>query len=348
MLPPPLQESVTLTVTSKVQRGGSYKGGYQIINQSLVATVWVSSNPGMVSGTGTPVSPGTALIWTTSDDLYLILGNDTQSVAAGSSTVTLSYQTQDWSPNPAAVAAAALNTGMIIIEKQVIIFSSNLTTTSYIEAPKVDITQVNSIMVVATPNLVAPSGILQFRWYDINNHILDFDQFTWMQNGNGSSYFQIPCRGSNLVISWDSPGAALNRIDLVVIGSQRNTGQIRTSQANGQISSPCLFKSASFTIPATSVSSQQLIPPWYGPVTIDVTLASAALPGASSGVMLFSNGDLTNPMQIAPFNIGPVNGICSARLTYDGMGNQAFVSLFNGTGALMTIYSIVVNGEPRA
>jgi len=103
------QQSVVLTVGSNIVSGGSYTPPYRIINNSAKATVWISDNPGMAPGQGTVLYPGTSIGWSRDGSLYLILGDDTLSTDTGEAEIILSYDINDWQPNPVAIAAAALN-----------------------------------------------------------------------------------------------------------------------------------------------------------------------------------------------------------------------------------------------
>lgn len=198
---PAVQTPVTYRVTDTVLNGGSYPGGYRIINLSLKATVYASNNPGMGPGQGTVINPGTSVAWTRGGDLYLILGDDTLSTDVGYCDVTLSYDVGDWQPNPVAIASAALNRQ----ERG----SNNISLGS--GDVLVDASLFSSIIVQHTPAASAYPEAFRISWYysiaerDADTGVFWQDQ--WVYTGDPDSgntpgmSLQIPLRSPYLRIS---------------------------------------------------------------------------------------------------------------------------------------------------
>lgn len=117
-----LQAPVYYPIGTSPTRAGRYDGPYTIINYDANAgTVWVADNAGLAPGQGTPIYPGTSLIWEKSGDLWVVGENNTTQII-------LSYDTSMWQPNPAAIAAAILNSGVLIIDDPIRIANGQVLT----------------------------------------------------------------------------------------------------------------------------------------------------------------------------------------------------------------------------
>jgi hypothetical protein len=108
-----VQSPIAIDVNNRIQRCRVNKTAI-IINESRTATVWCSGNPGMSPGQGTVINPGTFVNWTQPGDVYLILGTDVRSTDVGVAHCTVSYDVNQWSPDPVAIAASALSRQQLI------------------------------------------------------------------------------------------------------------------------------------------------------------------------------------------------------------------------------------------
>lgn len=156
------RQAVNCTVTRQNKRFGSYPGGYQIINQSLYTTVWASDNPGGAPNQGTPISPGTSIVWASDGDIFLVVGNDATSVdpLLGNSTAlcVLTYDVQNWQPNPVAVAAAVLNSGVIVVDNPVALIADGNKPIGYL-SPTIDVSRFQSIALSIQGNAFPPYAV---------------------------------------------------------------------------------------------------------------------------------------------------------------------------------------------
>lgn len=100
--------STNYSIGSSPVRIGYNIAGSLIINRSQTATAWFG--PSFDVGAGrqgsTPLYPGTSVRWDRPGDLYAALGNDADSIAAGTVALTVSDQITGWQPDPVAQGAA--------------------------------------------------------------------------------------------------------------------------------------------------------------------------------------------------------------------------------------------------
>lgn len=330
-----VQAPVNLTVGATPLRAGSYPGGYQIINKSLDATVWAASNPSVSDGTGTPIYPGTSLIWESSGDLWLILGTDGQSVKAGSAGVTLSYDVTGWQPNPVAIATAVLNSGVIVVDNPTPLMSISATgpgVTTLIDISRYQ--SLNMSIILNTPTAGVDYIYLEFSDGGVTTYRVPLV----FQDAGQLWTASIPCYGSGFRIRM---GTAAN-LSFFVSGSYRpiDTIKQRIEEVNNfQPETDILWTTGSL---ANGAITQWNLPPWHGELQIYayLELAAAAAPGLSN-VGVFKELVAYENFLILPFSIvgGAATGTrhtCTGTVQTNGDGLQ--VRMFNGSGVNWTKY----------
>jgi hypothetical protein len=278
------RQPVNITVRSTPIRGGSYPAGYQIINTSLEATVWVANNPAVAAGSGTPINPGTSIVWNTDGDLWLILGVDTTSVAAGSADIVLSYDVHSWQPNPVAIATAVLNSGVLIIDNPVTLLETTdlgVATNTY---GAYDVSRYNSV--ILRFNLVTAIGTyprsikVVFTEEPVYSASSDLNQLYVIQWEISQAYTlgiqysaTIPIRGKYCFV-WVS-GAGNQDIDIALTASYRQSAYGSLGFGQSLVSGAGIANGRSFTLLETLVqippgggaaSSIATVPPWHGEV----------------------------------------------------------------------------------
>jgi hypothetical protein len=246
-----LQQSVTLRVTPNIIRGGSYPAGYQIINTSLQATIWVSPNAGMSSGQGTPVYPGTSLVWNTDNNLFLILGNDAQSVAAGFADIILSYDTQNWQPNPIAIATAVINSGVLIVDSPVEIITNNIYSTAGV-ATVYDVSRYSSLQMYVNPSA---GTTLTFEFSGDSLFLNPIRRYP-IVGGSGAWRATFPVEGKYFRIV----GSGIANYGCQCFASYRQVTGLKQS-----VPTTNLIVAASLSVPATNFTRIST-PPWWGEV----------------------------------------------------------------------------------
>lgn len=344
------RQAANVTVTSATRRYGSYPGGYQIINTSLEATVWAADNPSCKSGFGTPISPGTSIVWSTDGELFLCLGSDTQSVAAGNADVVISYDVQNWQPNPIAIAAAILNSGVIVVDQPVVL--NNTTILAGGTRGPYDVSRYNSIA-LDVESLTAANGYLEILWYtDASmSFLVATDHISWATNTNSQWSGQIPCRSA--FVFFIANGVSVGNI---IVASNRAIDGIQnalTYSAGGDYN---LLRNEQI-LAANSFGTRVYVYPWYGEVDV-VSLTFGG--GAASDVALaFENygnlqpvvgGDLITSTNDAQSTLSTLAGPLQfrSRVQRLGLNGQQLVLLpYNNNGVGNVTIRITVMPVPQ-
>ena len=101
----------TYPISSRpVRIAGSQDAPFRIINLSVDNPVWVSNNPGISGGQGTPISPGTSLQWLNPTELWAVCDSGL------TASIIVTTEIDDWQPDPVAIATAILNSGVIVVD----------------------------------------------------------------------------------------------------------------------------------------------------------------------------------------------------------------------------------------
>lgn len=320
------RQPVNLSVITTPIRGGSYPAGYQIINTSLEATVWVANNPSVAPNAGTPVSPGTSIIWNTDGDLWLVLGADTQSVAAGSASVVLSYDVTAWQPNPIAVATAILNSGVIVIDNPTAFVAPQIvaiTGGSDVYGP-FDVSRYNSVeLYFQSLNALTATNIsMQLRWQDSSGNLIA-DEMIYICALNDSWRASIPILGSRLTVTIFGNTGDGYGISVVASYRQRNSMAQYTPNAFGVLDSDRWAG-----VPAGQ-NRVLITPPWFGEIIVNARMIGA---GAVAGIgMLDASLPMLNPRNLGSYPMS-LNGA-----TIQGDNTTVYQQAFGGSFVSTTL-----------
>lgn len=114
------QTPITYPVSTAPTRiAGFHNPPFRIINNNVTGTVWISDNPGIKAGEGTPLHAGTSLRWLTKTELWIIADVDDLSII-------VTNEIDDWQPDPTAVAAAIFALGIPIVYQRDPLYSGNI------------------------------------------------------------------------------------------------------------------------------------------------------------------------------------------------------------------------------
>lgn len=273
-----LQAPVRYKVSTSPTRAGNYAGPFQIINFSAnAATVWVANNAGLQAGQGTPIYPGTSLTWEKSGELWVVGENNNDEII-------ISYDVSNWNPNPAAVAAAVLNSGILLIDQPENIYTVFLTGPG--SGTGVDISRYQSVNISIV--LLAASGV----GTDVINVLFGDGGVTTYRvplafNTVGHIWTAtMPCYGSviQMNITYGS------QFGIFVAGSHRNVATARQrvdTQTPPQSNVDLAYESfqGAGNGPNTFKTTYTLaLPPWHGELELDVNVNAPKAPGGNSEV----------------------------------------------------------------
>lgn len=347
-----------VTVFPETRRYGSYPAGYQIINTSLTATIWAADNTSCRPGQGTPISPGTSIVWNTDGDLFLCLGNDTQSVTAGTAAVVLSYDIGGWQPDPTAIAAQVLNSGVIIVDQPV---KLNDTTLNYLVDPirgPYNVSKYNSLFVTVLNELFR-DGYLELQWYSnagaSTTDLLAVDHISFASSPNSLWQGQIPCRGPYVLARAFNTDIALN-----LVASNRACDGIQNQTPLNTGGDYGLIARNQQVLAPNSAGTQFYTPPWFGEV--DIYMYSYVGGTTSTDVQLFIyNLSCTFPVNLTPdYIIGTADGDSTTvivggplrfRLRKERIalnGNQIFFDVYNNSADPNVVVRTTVVPVPKS
>lgn len=293
-----VQQSVNITVSGRAAvRAGSYKPPYRIINSSLGATIWIADNPSVATGRGTPVNPGTSTMWSTTGDLWIILGEDTASVNEGSAEVILSYDVSDWQPNPIAIATAILNSGVLVIDNPAIIISAtsdNNTGGIPVVYGPFDVSRYSSLILslsVGTGLGTTPRSLTAMFYPTLdpfNTPTTRYDfrrlgQYDWFIDYyyDGSYTAQMPIQGKYVyfVTRCDAPFINPITLQFQLIASYRNAVALQQTITDGVVyTTNGVLAVAPGT---TAMLAGRGTAPWFGPVQLEGYYSSLRTPGCN-------------------------------------------------------------------
>lgn len=332
------QQAQNIVVTPQVRRFGSYPGGFQIINNSLYTTVWASDNPSMQSGQGTPISPGTSIVWIRDGDLYLITGNDATStnvlLGNNQSLVTISYDVSGWQPNPVAVAAAVLNSGIIIVDNTTTVFA-NAAVIAAADSGLINVSRYNSLLIGLFS--LTGTGHIEVRWYDATGvNGIAFQKSYVYDASSFNSLIEFPCLGAYVRIINNTTG----NVGMNVYASNRMSDRIRTHTTNNNNN---ILDSVQ-NVPAASNGAQVFTNIWWGDVDILMVAAAGVARWYMSevGNCFLIDGLLESPMTPALNN----EALAGAAFNYKKMrvscfGKQLALMPANNTGAILQMSCVV-------
>lgn len=318
-------------------RAGVYHPPYTIINElpsppSIGAsppTVWVADNAGLLIGTGTPIYPGTSVTWTQEGELWVVAERDTD--------IIVSYDIEDWQPDPTAIAAAILTSGIVIIDDPVQLF--NTTALQAITGP-FDVSRYQSLWFNATrtAGFANTDDITIVFTKDDASEIVHQLGYAWYPNNTGpepnaqmSVRFGIPCVADSMFVIFNSPGGSTFRAQM--IASYRQLSRLTQSisginNAFPTVRAPtCLYASNQ---PALAIASHNFhIPPWYGEMEVKSYIFFTGAIGASTRLII---GQENMTIDAVPYVAVPgVSTQASAKYRLFNNGGSLLVTHVNAT-----------------
>lgn len=218
---------INFIVNSPVpQRLAGFAGPYQVMNLSTQATVWVGDDTNIQDGIGVPLAPGASMVRVFTGNMYVALGKDAQSVAAGSCSIALDPTIQQWS-NPEATAIAILNSGVVIVDNPTALatttgFAVSLATP--FNATNLNVSTYQSLDLYLNVNTNAVGAGQQLNltltWSDLIGTTLRQDFYTWANGDTAQLRTVVPAMGSRLSISIGVTAGTAN-VDFRAIASNR-------------------------------------------------------------------------------------------------------------------------------
>lgn len=331
-----VQAPLNIVVTNRVVRIQPSAAPFLIINTNLNATVWAANNPSVQPGIGTTINPGTSLTWTSPGEVFLILGNDTLSVTETSAAVIISYDASTWQASPAAIAAAVLNSGVLIVDRSLLLASS-LTLLAGNSTAYFNVSQYSSVHFNIFSN-GAIGGYVDISFYadSLGAILLHSEQLFLTQNPPASFSCiwigTMPIRGSYMRVT-----AITTAIGYSIAISSRQIPQI----ANTLFNTNNLLLGNTQLIPgAGAVGTQVYANPYYGEV--EVLYQATNLGGIA--IVRFVSTEIDRVIfdtTIANNGCYLVSGVYNIRRRYTNWGGQWSAIPINGAAA-NTSYTFIV------
>lgn len=249
----------------------------RIINLATSGKVWVGNNSGLRIGEGQPVNPGTSLLWTKAGAFYAIAED------AGSE-VILTDNIEDYQPDPVATAIAILNSGVLVIDNPVDIFTGTLQTGS---VAWIDVSRYQSLLI----NLVCTGlGVLagDFALLEFSDDANSIDRFYAVEfvdatAANNADTWQasIPIVGKYFRAKMYGPGTTVNA---AITASNRPAYAINQTIPTGTLTpaGPAAFYWDNGLTILAGVTLTIQCPPWFGEIEANVLFASGAAMGISN------------------------------------------------------------------
>ena len=326
----------SISSTAPIRVAGSKDAPFRILNMETSGTVWLSENAGLRAGEGQPLHAGTSFLWLRPTELYAICD------PGESCDIIITTEIDDWQPDPAAIAAAIVNSGIIIIDNPVTILQASINGPGQIST--IDISRFQSLNISIA--------------LDVDNPVSPLDnriQLVFTDGGTTSYIAQlvfstedqvwtaaVPCYGDGFALNivTDSTFVAF------VSGSHRPVQVIRQRidevDVNGTpvgAGTNVFFDTLAAGGIAVGDTQFVILPPWYGTILVDVRWVSPAVAAA--------NFDLLIGSQIVPgaynayrqVNGVIVQGVAPAAHTYQcttnivATGDALVVTARNGYAA---------------
>lgn len=267
-----------------ISRGASA----QIINLSLTATIWLNGNPGVGDNNGTPLYPGTSLIWS-KEELYYVKGTDTLSVAATDANIIVSYDVTEWQPNPSAIAVAAINSGNISQDRPVLL-QTTFGLASGSATPTVDVSKYSSLYIVISTAATFTTGNsewFQFNWFMdptlgtvVRTEQMAVNLYNFNGGGGNGFSYQTNVKGAGFSISSVVTGGTFT---VQIFGSYRQaawegarSGGLFVNNVAGQV--------LAFSNVATPAGDSYAYMNWPYQGVVDVHLMSTNVAGVAVSV----------------------------------------------------------------
>lgn len=248
---------------------------YRVIHPGTMGTVWLSENSGMKIGQGTPLHAGTSIVWIKESEVFAIADSPNQ-------TIILSTDVEEWQPDPAAIAAAVLNSGVLVIDDPQLIFDSTRigVANSISATPNIDVSRFQSVLVELEILQLGSTGGRNAAQVSFDNDgNLDIVQsYTIQFEEVGQQWIaEVPATASSVEIVWYDD----THVHVTMLGSHRAVPKlrqriIRTTRfsANGEIPLNILFETDGVDI-APGGNKEYVLPPWHGEVEMHIRTFTA-------------------------------------------------------------------------
>lgn len=203
---------------------------YRIINTSTNGTVWISNDPGVSSGIGSPLYPGTSM---GRNQPEFFVAPDSGNT--GPVTLVADPYVLDWNGNPIAIAVAVANSGLILIDNPQLLASYTYQATSSVVEPAVNISTYQSLSLVVYRS-VTPAHTLTvtLQWLDsVGGNPLGIDTFTWTSGDSTSLQTMVPCRGAFVQVRITSNVNPVSADTVILVGSHRPYDKMMTMPSTG-------------------------------------------------------------------------------------------------------------------
>jgi hypothetical protein len=198
-------------------------------------------------------------------------------VLAGSAAVIISYDVADWSPSPAAIAAAVLNSGVLVIDRPVVLINdTNFNGTSAL----IDVSRYNSVDCVFDSNGFPGPFSVEVNWYaDAAATQRVFSTTVFLNEGPTQWAGAMPCRGAYLQIVEIGAGGMTIRI----FSSNRTIETIRNSLVLAAFDNNLLLDVSQAGIASgASGTIRFTVQPYFGEVEIYAAFGGAAVTAAGT------------------------------------------------------------------
>lgn len=116
----------------------------RIINIGVLGTVWLSENAGIKIGQGTPLNPGTSFTWLRDTEIFAVAD------ISDPVRIIVTEEVDDWQPDPAAIAAAVLNAGVLVIDKPETLTTDTLNASNGFTTGRFDVSRFQSLSLLLT------------------------------------------------------------------------------------------------------------------------------------------------------------------------------------------------------
>lgn len=312
--------------TSPIRIAGTNDPPFRIINLGLEGSVWLSRNSGMLAGQGTPLHPGTSVLWTEKTELYAI-ADPTYTV-----NITLTSDVEDWQPDPAAIAAAVLNSGVLVIDNPTLLYSDTITVGT--STPRLDVSRYQSVIVVAQ-KLVSPASvdISLDSFMTLGGGPTMRKGIKWGSNSSQIVNLRLPAYLRYFGVEHIAGGGS--GVALQIVGSHRDCQEIDQQSVISITDIGYLLDTTGLTI-NNGVTHQAFLPPWFGEIEIDVTMVAGAVGGSSLRVRAPTGSE----QRLIPFTNTIAANIWGATARVACMGGSLELAIVNGSGGNFTFVTI--------
>jgi hypothetical protein len=297
----------------------------RVINESTEITVWLSQNSGMRIGEGTPLFPGTSLLWEEDGGFYAI--------GEGIADIIVTGMVGDWQPNPIAIATSILNSGVLLVDDPQILWNQQVTAPNF--TTTFDVSRYQS-MNIRVANAGGAPGRVTITFYITDDAGLFLPTLVYELQMTATDVWSghVPAMHNAMRIRALSGGP----YEVLVVSSNRQVAGLR--QDGG---SPFLASAFGQTVLAGAALTQDIIP-WFGMVRTQVQLTSLAAMGASELQQTLydvAGGAAVVMQRVTPGAAGGTVNQFQATLDFPMAGGSAGVVLNNTTGVNFTNVQLI-------